>query len=281
MSKEDLVKELKAYKASLQATTRNCKRVRGRQIQSKALLGDLETFATEWFDKLDPQLRSSYAFDDSVLTGYREPLGKLLELTGGKPSKSVVITILETLTSSIHSDLIVSVQKHRESAAAYPSLEAILKKSTDAEKEYLGEAIDCANAKKYRAAIILGWCAAVNRLHLYIAKVGFEKLNEASVRMSAMQSGRYKRFNKKFDIQNLTDLRMSVFDGDLLWILEFIGTIDGNQHERLGICFTMRNTCAHPGEASFTEENVLSFFSDINQMVFSNSKFILEGNQAL
>ena len=278
MNKDNLVNDLKGYKVNLQTTARGCKNVRGRQIQSKALLEKLENIATEWFDKFDPELRSSYAIDDLVLTGYREPLGKLLELTGGKPSKSIVTTILETLTSSLHTDLIVPVQKSRESAAAYPSLEAILKKSTNAEREYLTEAIECANARKYRAAIILGWCAAVNRLHLYIAKIGFEKLNEASVRMSAMQSGRYKRFNKKFDIQNLTDLRMSVFDGDLLWILEFIGAIDGNQHERLGICFTMRNTCAHPGEAPFTEENVLSFFSDIDQMILSNKKFILEAN---
>lgn len=119
----------------------------------------------------------------------------------------------------------------------------------------------------------------MNRLHLYIEKDGFAKFNQATVQMSNIQTGRYKRFNKKFDIQNLSDLRMTVFDGDLLWVLEFLGAIDGNQHERLGICFTMRNTCAHPGEAIVTDENLLSFVSDIDSLVFANSKFSLGANQ--
>lgn len=94
--------------------------------------------------------------------------------------------------------------------------------------------------------------------------------------MSVIQTGRYKRFNKKYDIQNLTDLRMTVFDNDLLWVLEFMGAIDGNQHDRLEICFTMRNSCAHPGEAVVTEENILSFFSDIDTIVLANPTFNLD-----
>jgi hypothetical protein len=91
--------------------------------------------------------------------------------------------------------------------------------------------------------------------------------------MSNIQAGRYKRFNKKFDIQNFVDLSMTVFDNDLLRVLEFLRAIDGNQHERLEICFILRNTCAHPGEATVSQENVLSFFSDLDTFVFGNPKF--------
>jgi hypothetical protein len=69
---------------------------------------------------------------------------------------------------------------------------------------------------------------------------------------------------------------MTVFDRHLLWVLEFLGAIDGNQHERLEICATMRDTCAHPGEAAVSEENVLSFFSDINSLVLGNAKFSVD-----
>ena len=170
---------------------------------------------------------------------------------------------------------IVPVQKHQAALSKYPSLDAVLSHAQGIEVDYLTEAVDCARLGKRRAAIILGWCAAVNRLHVHVEREGFAKFNQASARMSAMQSGRYKRFNKKWNIQNLSDLRMTVFDGDLLWVLEFMGTIDGNQHERMEICFTMRNTCAHPGEATFSEENLLSFFSDIDSLVFTNQKFAL------
>jgi hypothetical protein len=38
----------------------------------------------------------------------------------------------------------------------------------------------------------------------------------------------------------------------------------------------MRNNCAHPGDAGVTEENLLSFFSDIDLFVFINGKFSID-----
>jgi hypothetical protein len=69
----------------------------------------------------------------------------------------------------------------------FPSLDTVLAHATGLEVDYLSEAIQCARTGNRRAAIVLGWCAAVNRLHLYVQREGFEKLNQASVRMSAMQ----------------------------------------------------------------------------------------------
>jgi hypothetical protein len=93
--------------------------------------------------------------------------------------------------------------------------------------------------------------------------------------MATMASGRYKRFTKKFNIQNLSDLRMSVFDNELLWVLEFLGLIDGDEHEALSTCLTRRNICAHPGDAAPSPENVASFFSDINRHILQNKKLSL------
>lgn len=275
MDKEDFVKVLKAFKKDIGALARKCRQVAGKQIQSGALLGELEILATRWFTEIEPSLRSTYTLDDEVLRRYREPLGKILELVGGKPSKTIVQTILDAILRSFQIDILVSVQKQRAVLSKYPSLDIVLSHAKGLEVDYLTEAIDCARLDKRRAAIILGWCAAVNRLHLYVHKEGFDKFNQTSVQMSAIQSGRYKRFNKKYDIQNLSDLRMTVFDSDLLWVLEFMGAIDGNQHERLEICLTMRNTCAHPGETIVSDENVMSFFSDIDTLVFANQKFSL------
>jgi len=92
--------------------------------------------------------------------------------------------------------------------------------------------------------------------------------------MKNIKDGRFRRFNKSFKIQSLNELRATVFDNDLLWVLEYWGLIDNNQHERLSICFTMRNNCAHPGEAPLTEENLASFYSDIKIIIFNNPKFI-------
>jgi hypothetical protein len=37
----------------------------------------------------------------------------------------------------------------------------------------------------------------------------------------------------------------------------------------------MRNNAAHPGEASITEENLASAFSDLKNIIFDNPKFRL------
>lgn len=274
MDKGDFVKFLKDFRKELDKIQKECKNVTGKQIQSKRLLDEIEILATRWFEYINPILRSTFHFDDVALNIYREPFGKLLELSAGKPSNRVVLTILESILKSYHANILVPVQKHEILYAKFPSLDKVLVHAVNLEIDYLTEAIECAKLDKRRAAIVLGWCAAINRLHLYIEKEGFAKFNQAALQMFNIQTGRYKRFNKKFDIQNLSDLRMSVFDGDLLWVLEFLGAIDGNQHERLEICFTMRNTSAHPGDSNITEENLLSFFSDIDNLVLANLNFI-------
>jgi hypothetical protein len=273
MNKNDFVTVLKTYRKNCFELDKASEKAAGKQIQARALLNEIEVFATRWFDEIEPTLRSTYSLEETILAKYRAPLGALLESVGGKPSKQVIRSNLAAILNGFHAEVVVPVQMREAILAKYPSLDLVLQHGQGLEVEYLKEAIDCARLDKRRAAIILGWCATVNRFQLYIEKNGFDKFNQATVQMSAIQAGRYKRFNKKYSVQNLSELRMGVLDSDLLWVLEFTGVIDGNQHERLEICFTMRNTSAHPGDAILTDENVLSFFSDIDVLVLSNPKF--------
>ena len=274
MEKQEFISFLKEIKSQLQILITRCSKSSGKQVQSKSLLIELESFATKWFEQVEPELRSFYNLSDSSINVQRELFGKILDLCDGRPSKQVVVKFLNTIRESFHKEIVTNVQKHHQSISKFPNLNDIMCHSKGVEMDYLKESIDCANLGKRRAAIILAWSAAIDRLHLYISKNGFNKFNQASSRMCAIQSGRYKKFNKKFDIQNLTDLRMSVFDNDLLWVLEFLGAIDGSQHEKLQVCFIWRNNCGHPGEANISDENILSFFSDLNALVFSNPRFL-------
>jgi hypothetical protein len=92
--------------------------------------------------------------------------------------------------------------------------------------------------------------------------------------MAAKTVGRFKPYNKKFSIESLSELQR-VFDTELLWVLEYLGLIDSNQHARLRYCFDMRNHSAHPGRAPITGESLYSFFSDVTQIVLKNAKFEL------
>ena len=119
------------------------------------------------------------------------------------------------------------------------------------------------------------WCAVIARIHSRIEELGFAAFNVASAQIASQQKGRFKKFNKVFNVSTMGELR-EVFDNDILWVLEGMLLIDSNQHTRLHSCFDMRCQCAHPGDAPITEFNLLSFFSDIKEIVFDNAKFRLQ-----
>jgi hypothetical protein len=110
-------------------------------------------------------------------------------------------------------------------------------------------------------------------MHKTVEKLGFDEFNK-KCEEAKNAAGRFKRFNKSFEVHSLSDLR-TVFDTDLLWVLEYWELIDSNQHERLSTCLTMRSNSAHPGEAPITEENLASFYSDLKAFVFDNSNLKL------
>jgi hypothetical protein len=138
----------------------------------------------------------------------------------------------------------------------------------------LGEAVKCAKQGFQRAAVVLGWCAAIDRIHRKIEALGFTTFNVASAQMASQQKGRFKKFNAAQTATSLNEIR-EVFDSIVLWVIEGMGLVDSNQHTRLRSCFDMRCQCAHPGEAPITPYNLMSFFSDLNEIVLKNPKFAL------
>jgi hypothetical protein len=126
-----------------------------------------------------------------------------------------------------------------------------------------------------RGCIVLGWCATIARIQAKIAEIGYDKFSSATASMTAKTTGRFKFYKKKHDVESLSELRR-IFDTGLLWVLEFMGMIDGNQHERLRYCFEFRNNSAHPGLAPIKGANLYSFYSDISEIVLKNEKFALD-----
>lgn len=136
----------------------------------------------------------------------------------------------------------------------------------------MSEAINCAKAGYLKAAVVLGWCACIDHIHKKIDALGYTHFNVASAQLASQQKGRFKNFSGTRNVSSLSELR-EVFDKDVLTIIEGMNLIDFNQGTRLKSCFDMRNHSGHPGDAPITPYNVMSFFSDINQIVLTNSKF--------
>jgi len=119
---------------------------------------------------------------------------------------------------------------------------------------------------------VLGWCAAIHRLRRKVETLGFGQFNAASQRLKNQTSGKFKRWNKEFNVQSTSELQ-TVFDSDLVIVLEGMGLIDGNQSERLETLFQWRCHSAHPGHAPIGQAHVNAFFTDIVDIVLANPSF--------
>ena len=272
MSKAEILENLNQISSDLKKNRITLNRITKTLISKKEKREPVRKIATIWFEKIEMQL-IPLKIDEKIIQKYHKYFEKLLNLSLTNSRKTSYLRIIDTILDKFNAELIVSVIKSVVQIEQFKPLEKILTNVTKKEAEYLTEAIGCANNNFLRGSIVLGWSAAIHRIHKTIEKLGFDEFNTKSQEMKAIDSGRYKRFNKVFSIHNFSEFQTTVFDNDLLWILEYWGLIDSNQHERLSACFVMRNNSGHPGEAVISPENLLSFYSDLGTIVFNNKNF--------
>jgi hypothetical protein len=235
---------------------------------------EVELIATKWFEDVEPFFLQ-YRINDETKGKYYEAFTKLLRLSLQKSRKDTYQRTIKLILAGLKHDILIPSIQYSGQITSIANLANILSDATAEEKEYLNEAIGCANRGFMRASMVLLWCAAVHRMQKIVEKLGIEEFNRKSEEMQEIKEGRFKRFKKSFNIHSLSELRASVFDTTLLWVLEYWCLIDANQHSRLEICFTMRNNAAHPGDAIVTAPNLASAFSDIKAIIFDNPKFRL------
>lgn len=272
MKKQDALALLNSIENSLRRLHIEIRRVKTANVYKKAVKDSAQQIGTKWFEELDPSL-PSLGVADELRKKYDDLFTSLLSLSLKTPVAQTYLKSIDAILQDFKEELFVTVMKSAGQVVSVTQLVKILENATDEEKDYLDEALGCASRGFFKASIVLGWCAAVHRMHKTVEKLGFDEFNKKAEEVYNVDGGRFKRFKKKLVANSISDLRATVFDNDLLWVLEYWQLIDANQHERLSICFTMRNNSAHPGEAPITEENLASFYSDLKTIVFGNPKF--------
>jgi hypothetical protein len=265
-----IVEDLGQLQSSLKSLKRSITSEDRERISRRILRQNAERLSTHWFGEIAPQLGTTDIAAETV-ERYSESFSRLLKLSSPNNRKTSYLEVLNRLLKRWRDELILPLQT---GAPPKRSLLAdVLEDLADpAETEYLQEAITAATHHLFRAAAVLGWCAAMDRIHRRIEKLGFAPFNVESARMASETKGRYKRFTSPQNVHSIAELR-EVFDTIILWVLEGMALIDTNQHARLRGCFELRSQSAHPGDAPITEYNLLSFFSDINEIVLKNERF--------
>ena len=257
----------------LKALRRDVKSEEVVRIAKKGLRGRAKELGTRWHRDVGERLSAAHVVPEEVRKRYAAGFTRLIRLSAPSNKRSSYLDTLDLLIRSFREDLLIPAQQGAFSApppTAFDTFFASL--PNPAESEYLKEAVACAKAGHLRAAAVLGWSAGIDHIHRAIEAAGFGKFNAASARMAGQQAGRFKKFNQTQRVNSLSELR-ETFDTVVLWVVEGMELIDSNQHTRLRGCFEMRCQAAHPGDAPITLFNLMSFFSDLDQIVLSNAVF--------
>jgi hypothetical protein len=244
-------------------------------VQAGSLLSDVQAVSSIWFDQVRPALEAANVSAGFIANG-TDVFDRMLRQAKKRKPMKVALTSLVGEGLSVYSDLIHNIEISSFTSASALSIAAYVEGLSADEGEYLAEAQRCLDANALRGCIVLGWCATIARIHAKLAEIGYHKFSSATASMAAKTTGRFKFYKKKYDVESLSELQR-IFDTDLLWMLEFLELIDGNQHERLRYCFEFRNNSAHPGLAPIKGANLYSFYSDISEIILKNTKFSLNG----
>ncbi|QDF40892.1 hypothetical protein FJN17_26825 [Bradyrhizobium symbiodeficiens] len=271
--KDKLLEVTRSHFASLTEFQKRVGRYSGARIQAGSLLSDAQGVATSWFDKVRPLLESASLAAGMIAQGTDIFDRMLREAKKPKPMKGAVTPIISEGVE-FYRDLIHQIETGSFSTTTGLNIAPYIGGLSSDEGEYLDEAQRCLNVNALRGCIVLGWCATIARIQAKLAEIGYDKFSDATVSMAGKTTGRFKFYKNKHSVASLSELQR-VFDTDLLWVLEFLELIDGNQHERLRYCFEFRNNSAHPGLAPISGENLYSFYSDISKFILKNPKFAL------
>lgn len=277
MENEFLIK-LEELEGALKSLRGKVKKEKSKAISKKELRETAKLLAQGWFSEIKNNLNAISEvckIQSETIDGYNKLFQDLLKISTPNNLKTSYIVILKNLCRNFRRDFILPIQSSApDKVGSFTGIDDILTNIKDpTEKEYMKEAIGCAKKGFRRAAAILGWCSTIDRIHHKIEKIGFQTFNMTQVQLASQQEGRFKKFKTVKNVNSLNELRTELFDSEILWIIEGMGLIDSNQHTRLRSCYDMRSQSAHPGDAPITDPNLLSFFSDINEIVFKNQKF--------
>jgi len=271
--KDELLAILEEHFTNLKNLLHELESIQSTYISRVTTQETMKSVCRIWFDKVKPRLEK-ISIDSDLIEKHSKDYEQLLKYSRKSSFKQSVIRNLEPIIEKFEEDFVHPIEIDNFDTNFGLDINPYVKGLQKDEKKYLEEAVICAKNNCIRACIILGWCAMINHIHLKLFDEGLNNFSQATTEMKARKYGRFKRFNKEYKIDSISELR-EVFDTDLLWILEYKEYIDKNQHERLRNCFTFRNNAAHPGEAPITPENLYSFYSDIAEIVLKNGNFNL------
>jgi hypothetical protein len=271
--KQSILDRLQRFKKELQTLKSEVSAVEAKTINRKGIQNRADAIATMWVEELRSPLEHKFTLSKELIEKTASEMKQLHVLSRPSNLKSSYLKTVNATLKKFDDKFVLPIKQSATEVQSILDLEKLIPGLADPnESNYLKEAVECAEAGHKRAAIVLGWCALIDKVQKQIVRIGLTKFNTASTTIKNQTSGKFRNWNKEFAVTSISELQ-TVFDTDLLVVLEGMGLLDGNQAERLRTCFQYRNHSAHPGEAPIEDAHVVAFFTDINSIVLQNPAF--------
>ncbi|HVJ39966.1 MAG TPA: hypothetical protein VM639_00655 [Dongiaceae bacterium] len=272
--KEDLLGRLEFFKASLKKLKLALADQESSTVSRKPTRDLADTIASYWVENLRSPLEHKVGIEAQTIVDTAAHMKRLHQVSRPNNLKSSYLQCINGVLSKFDDKFVLPIkQTPPTNPKALLDLRNLLPDIASVEtSSYLEEAINCALQGFYKASIVMGWCAAIDRIQERMLAEGFTAIHNTSVKIKDQKSGKFKRWDKVFNYSTKGELQ-TIFDTDLIVLSEGFGWLDGNQASRLEACFDYRCQSAHPGEAPIEKEHVLVFFKDITAIVLTNPKF--------
>lgn len=268
-----IVDELTAFEGRLRALRAAVKNAGTSRVNRKNLRSEAEALSVHWFTSLKPALEVLHVDLSSSIADMDPQMEKLHQISRPNNLASSYESTLVAALKSFKDRFVKLVQLSAPKDDINQVLAGILAKiDSPEESSYMTEAVNCAKRGFWRASVVMGWCAAIDRIQQTVGRIGFDKFNVASTNLKNKTTGKYKNWTKGMQVASLSDLQ-AVFDTDLIAVLEEMQLLDSNEAERLKVCFHYRNQSAHPAKPPILDVHLAVFYTDIDAVVLSNSKF--------
>lgn len=273
--KTEILTKLAAFEENLRELKRHVKNHPGDRVTRIAVRREAERVADSWVEELRSPLEHKFRLPPELVETTSNAMRRLHVLSRPNNLKTSYITTVDSVLKSFKDKFVLPIQQFTTLVESKFDLIKLVAGLKADESEYLTEAINCANSGFHRAAIVVGWCSAIDRMRRKVEGLGFPQFNAASTAIKNQTSGKRKKWNKEFNITTPAELQ-TVFDEDLIIVVEGMGLLDGNQSDRLiTVDFQWRNHSAHPGKAPIDDAHVVAFFRDVTSIVLNNPKFSL------
>ena len=157
---EALLTRAKALRRQLKAETTPTVGKIGLREEAKAL-------GSTWHKDFAPTLKHSLKPESREV--YSAQFTRLIKLSSPNNSRASYLVALDLIIKPFNDELLIPSQQGALGASAPTAFDTFFASLSNAdESAYLAEAIACAKEGHQRAAVVLGWSAAIDRIHRVI-----------------------------------------------------------------------------------------------------------------